>query len=350
MEINDKKIEIKELYWTNDDTKETELDLSGRDWKVIPFEIYNDVSTWSESITGLDLSFNFLEEIPFCIQSLKGLRSLNLSNNQLYINPNYSPLLTLTNLTYLNLSQNKLSNFPVSLGAHLQQLKVFFFASNDLISLPDFEIYDFPSLISLNLNYNQIQSLPDTFTRLTNLRDIGLYSNQLNQNSIPLFQYFQFLQKVDLQNNYEIGLIPPILKSTLPNAKFLVSLPNEILPGKLYIGDWEIAHNVAALEALGITHVLTICDEKPSLPSKITNKVILLSDSISQNIYRHFYESIEFINSASGACLVHCLVGISRSATICIAYLMVEKQIDFDSAHQLVKEARPIINPNHGFV
>ena len=45
-----------------------------------------------------------------------------------------------------------------------------------------------------------------------------------------------------------------------------------------------------------------------------------------------------------------CTAGISRSATICIAYLMKNEGMGLEEAFALVKEARKFIKPNPGFM
>ena len=47
--------------------------------------------------------------------------------------------------------------------------------------------------------------------------------------------------------------------------------------------------------------------------------------------------------------LIHCFAGISRSATILIAYLMRKNYIKYDVAKEQVKSKRDIIKPNPGF-
>ncbi len=42
--------------------------------------------------------------------------------------------------------------------------------------------------------------------------------------------------------------------------------------------------------------------------------------------------------------------GISRSASVVIAFVMRTRQLSFEEAFQLVKNARPFICPNRGFV
>ena len=48
--------------------------------------------------------------------------------------------------------------------------------------------------------------------------------------------------------------------------------------------------------------------------------------------------------------LVVCTAGMSRSATICIAYLMKHKALSFKEAFDVTKNARPYVNPNPGFL
>ena len=66
----------------------------------------------------------------------------------------------------------------------------------------------------------------------------------------------------------------------------------------------------------------------------------------------HFNDAFGFIEEAltsGGKVLVHCFAGKSRSATICIAYLLKTSGMEYHAAFELVREARPIINPNPGF-
>lgn len=59
---------------------------------------------------------------------------------------------------------------------------------------------------------------------------------------------------------------------------------------------------------------------------------------------------IESVRESGGRVLVHCLAGISRSATICMAYLMRARGLTLDEAHDYLKQRRPLISPNLNFL
>jgi protein-tyrosine phosphatase len=91
---------------------------------------------------------------------------------------------------------------------------------------------------------------------------------------------------------------------------------------------------------------------KPAYPSEFIYKVINVLDMPFANLAVHFKEGIAFINQAlsyGGTVLVHCYAGVSRSATIVIAYLMQEKRLTFMDALNYLRRKRPIVCPNFGF-
>ncbi len=54
--------------------------------------------------------------------------------------------------------------------------------------------------------------------------------------------------------------------------------------------------------------------------------------------------------ASPGRVLIHCSQGVSRSATLAIAYLMWKRAAGYDDVFQEVKAARGVANPNIGFI
>jgi dual specificity phosphatase 12 len=77
------------------------------------------------------------------------------------------------------------------------------------------------------------------------------------------------------------------------------------------------------------------------------------NDVPGQDIISHFDNTCAWIADAidqGGNVLVHCLAGVSRSASVVIAYAMKKYGIDHSTALTLVSKARPIVSPNEGFL
>nr|CDQ02924.1 Bm2340, isoform a [Brugia malayi] len=58
---------------------------------------------------------------------------------------------------------------------------------------------------------------------------------------------------------------------------------------------------------------------------------------------------IETVISSGGNVLVHCMAGVSRSATICLAFLTKFCCKSLRQAYQLMAQKRPFVRPNIGF-
>ncbi len=83
----------------------------------------------------------------------------------------------------------------------------------------------------------------------------------------------------------------------------------------------------------------------------IKNKWIDLEDKQDKNIAVHFNETYAFIKESlkEHNVLVHCQMGVSRSATILIAFLMKEFKLTYQQAFEMVSKRRKLIAPNEGF-
>ncbi|XP_012270303.1 dual specificity protein phosphatase MPK-4 [Orussus abietinus] len=130
---------------------------------------------------------------------------------------------------------------------------------------------------------------------------------------------------------------------------------DEIVQG-LFLGNLTAATDVEWLKETKITHILTV-DSCP-LPRKIQVlpdlilKYIQVTDMPREDLLTYFDDSYQFIQNAlesGGRILVHCYFGVSRSATIVIAYIMKKQGISYYSAFETVKTKRCFVGPNPGF-
>ncbi|GFY50954.1 dual specificity protein phosphatase 4 [Trichonephila inaurata madagascariensis] len=129
--------------------------------------------------------------------------------------------------------------------------------------------------------------------------------------------------------------------------------PVEIL-SHLYLGSARDAARKEQLQQLGVTALLNVTQLCPNLfKDAFLYKIIPVRDTGGEDIAAHFQEAIHFIDQVkaqNGKVLVHCQAGISRSATICIAYLMATKRLRMEEAYKYVKSRRKIVSPNFSFM
>lgn len=147
-------------------------------------------------------------------------------------------------------------------------------------------------------------------------------------------------------------------------------MPDEILSDFLFIGDAITACWLPHLISCKITHVINIgcCSnfwENKEAVEKETRRLdspsydpptylkIRIEDDLFADIYQHIGTCNAFIEDAKkkgGRVFVHCFAGISRSASIVIAYLMHSQEISYETAFEKCRQKRGVIEPNPGFV
>ncbi|XP_077205800.1 dual specificity protein phosphatase 5 [Paroedura picta] len=129
--------------------------------------------------------------------------------------------------------------------------------------------------------------------------------------------------------------------------------PVEILPF-LYLGSAYHASKCEFLANLNITALLNVSRKSSeSFTDQYCYKWIPVEDNHTADISSHFQEAIDFIDRirrAGGKILVHCEAGISRSPTICMAYLMKMRKFRLEEAFDYIKQRRSLISPNFGFM
>uniref|UniRef100_A0A8C4TIJ1 Dual specificity protein phosphatase n=1 Tax=Erpetoichthys calabaricus TaxID=27687 RepID=A0A8C4TIJ1_ERPCA len=149
------------------------------------------------------------------------------------------------------------------------------------------------------------------------------------------------------------------LEEILHSGKTSCNHADEVWPD-LFLGDMFLAHDRYSLWKMGITHVLNAAHGKMCCKGShdfygttVDYYGVPADDLPNFDLSKYFYSASEFIHKAmtsSGAKLfVHCAVGVSRSASLVLAYLMIYHQFSLVDAIKKVKEHRWIF-PNRGFL
>ncbi|XP_037829340.1 dual specificity protein phosphatase 13 isoform X2 [Kryptolebias marmoratus] len=142
---------------------------------------------------------------------------------------------------------------------------------------------------------------------------------------------------------------------------------NQVWPN-LYIGNEAAARDKGALHSLGITHIVNAAHGPPSPgpgPCFYVNTGprfyrdmtvdyygVEADDAINFILSPFFYPTARYIRAAlamGGRVFVHCLMGVSRSATLVLAFLMIAEGLRLQEAAAAVRQHRDIC-PNPGFL
>jgi protein-tyrosine phosphatase len=98
-------------------------------------------------------------------------------------------------------------------------------------------------------------------------------------------------------------------------------------------------------------------DRQPQVPAgreaDFVLKLINLRDRSTNDLLKILEDACGFIKSSlannDGGVLVHCQKGVSRSASVMIAFIMEEMDLDYDTALRYVRSGRSKVKPNSGF-
>nr|XP_023658734.1 dual specificity protein phosphatase 13-like [Paramormyrops kingsleyae] len=134
---------------------------------------------------------------------------------------------------------------------------------------------------------------------------------------------------------------------------------NQVWPG-VYIGNAAAARDKPTLRDMGITHIVNSAHGPLHINTgarfyrelPIHYYGVEADDAEDFDLSPFFYPTAKFIRAALsqyGRVLVHCAMGLSRSATLVLAYLMICEGLPLLEAIRTVRKHRDIC-PNSGFL
>ncbi|XP_078694333.1 uncharacterized protein LOC144923569 [Branchiostoma floridae x Branchiostoma belcheri] len=208
------------------------FDVSSNYIEEIPFAIlqmeslegfncsHNNVARWLEPSNGerqvsrtplvfLKLSHNSLEDVPRFVKDLKNLSEVDLSYNKIganvgdeMLNEQLDDLFCLPSVTALLLSNNNIKTLPQDMTRVSETMQTIDLSNNEIGEVPE-ALLLMPNLIALYLGSNKIKELPTglDFNKLSpNLHDIDLSNNEIHD--VPLDLWFlPSLRKLILRQN-----------------------------------------------------------------------------------------------------------------------------------------------------
>ncbi|XP_053703539.1 protein phosphatase Slingshot homolog 2-like isoform X2 [Synchiropus splendidus] len=129
--------------------------------------------------------------------------------------------------------------------------------------------------------------------------------------------------------------------------------PTEIFDHVFLGSEWN-ASNLEELQKSGVQYILNVTREIDNFfPGVFEYHNIRVYDEEATDLLAYWNDTYKFISRAKKAgskCLVHCKMGISRSAATVIAYAMKEFGWDLSKAFHYVKERRAVTKPNPSFM
>ncbi|KAM9180356.1 dual specificity protein phosphatase 21 [Trichechus inunguis] len=125
------------------------------------------------------------------------------------------------------------------------------------------------------------------------------------------------------------------------------------ITSSLFISNGAAANNRLLLSSNHITTVINVSVEVVNTSFEDIQYVrVPVADTPSASLYDYFDSIADHIHSVEmkqGRTLLHCVAGVSRSAALCLAYLMKYHGMSLREAYTWTKSCRPIIRPNNGF-
>ncbi|MFA5879946.1 MAG: dual specificity protein phosphatase [Candidatus Margulisiibacteriota bacterium] len=174
--------------------------------------------------------------------------------------------------------------------------------------------------------------------------------NQINHENRTIKLFPDFTKPLVDSDNYFDAEVKDLKKDPMIHAQ-------EVIPN-LFIGDFAAFKSITNNNPYNIDLAIKVNRAKVgNIPIKVMNIGQNIEDNNSvaswqslSNQFNEVFKEIDAALAASKRVLVSCGMGISRSATTVIAYLMYRYKVTFNEAFGFLYQRRPVINPMPNFV
>lgn len=198
--------------------KFSHVDLSGRNLITIPIALYGKAA----EIISLNLSRNLSLDLPKdFIQSCVNLRDIKFMSNEAWKLPpslslasrltildvsnnrleqlEHAELYRLQGLVSLKLANNRLTHLPSYFGA-FKSMRTLNVSSNFLDTFPPF-LCDLHGLVDIDMSFNAISTIPDEIGNLQALERFVITNNRISGSLPETFSQLSNLKEVDVRYN-----------------------------------------------------------------------------------------------------------------------------------------------------
>lgn len=187
------------------------------------------------SLSKLEIRDSFIRQPETFIYSDYNIQSLILCNNSIN---GITPDLKMSNVTYLDLSQNSIAQVDNRTFSNVNKLIYLDLSDNRIVNLSIECFAGLGKLLHLDLSSNNLTILPDAvFQPLISLQKLNLSSNALEALCEKSFSSLPMLQQLDVSYNKLTSVAPGTLQF-LPNlAKLLLADNPQLRPdAQIFVG------------------------------------------------------------------------------------------------------------------
>ncbi|XP_067388098.1 protein phosphatase Slingshot homolog 3 isoform X2 [Emydura macquarii macquarii] len=185
----------------------------------------------------------------------------------------------------------------------------------------------------------------------------ALFSDRPTQRELMERMIRAKLREIRTELEYRTSCSLKEYKEFIDNEMLLIMAqmdrPSKIFD-HLYLGSEWNAANLEELQRNRISHILNVTREIDNFfPALFTYMNVRLYDEETSQLLPYWKETYHFISNVraqNSRVLVHCKMGVSRSASTVIAYAMKEYGWTLEQAYRHVRERRPIVHPNPSFM